>query len=66
MGFQTKWHWQVHYKSFSFLSKKKDISIAQHGHISRGREYSHHIIQVWASLTQMPKLNQTCPKLTPR
>ena len=35
--YQTKWHWQVHYKSLSFLSQR-DTSVAQHGRISRGRE----------------------------
>jgi hypothetical protein len=45
-GYQTKWHWQVRYESFSFPSQKKDVSIAQHSRISRGREYSHHALQV--------------------
>ena len=66
---QTKWHWQVHCKSFCFSSQKQDVSIAQHGRISRGREYSHHAIQVVTPLTcdlaEMTKLNLTCPKLTP-
>ena len=66
---QTKWHWQVHCKSFSFSSQKKDISVAQHGRISRGREYSHHVLQVM-DLTHLrcgpnAKSNLTCPKLSP-
>jgi hypothetical protein len=31
-------------EAFSFLSKKKDTSITQHGRISRGREKSHHAL----------------------
>jgi len=45
-SYQTKWHWQVHYKALAFRPRRRTSSIAQHGRISRGREYSHHALQV--------------------
>jgi len=60
---------KYNYKSFSFPSQKKDVSVAQHGRISRGREYSHHAMWVMdlthLRYTPNAKSNLTCPKLPP-